>query len=53
MSTRKKSRVSYSYLTALEENKHSPSFEILEKLAIGLDIPLTQFVESCHGSRVC
>ncbi|NOJ72446.1 helix-turn-helix domain-containing protein [Paenibacillus alvei] len=46
----KKSTLSYSYLAALEESKHNPSIEVLEKLACGLEIPLTELIETCKSS---
>lgn len=40
-----KSGVSFSYVAALEENKHSPSLEVLEKIASGLGISMAQLFE--------
>lgn len=36
----KNSGLSYSYLAALEEDKHSPSLEVLEKIATGFGLEL-------------
>lgn len=40
------SGVSCSYLNALEEDVHSPSIEVLDKIAIGLGVPLIQLIET-------
>ncbi|MFC3768334.1 helix-turn-helix domain-containing protein [Paenibacillus sp. GCM10012303] len=39
------SGVSYSYLVALEENKHSPSLEMIEKIASGLGTTVSKLLE--------
>lgn len=39
------SGVSFSYIAALEENKHSPSLEVLEKVASGLEVSVSQLLE--------
>lgn len=41
----KQSGVSYSYLTALEEGDHSPSLDVLEKIASGLEIELVDLLK--------
>lgn len=41
----KQSGVSYSYLTALEEGDHSPSLDVLEKIAVGLEIELVDLLK--------
>ncbi|MEV2909173.1 helix-turn-helix domain-containing protein [Paenibacillus larvae] len=48
----KKSSISYSYLTALEECKHNPSLEVMEKLAYGLNITLSELINNANvGSK--
>lgn len=39
------SRVSFSYINGLEENNHSPSIEVLDKIALAFGIPLYQLIE--------
>lgn len=39
------SGVSFSYINALEENEHSPSIEVLDKIAFGLGVELFQLIE--------
>jgi transcriptional regulator with XRE-family HTH domain len=40
----KQSGLSFSYLTALEENKHSPSLDVLEKIATGFEIHVSELL---------
>lgn len=42
----KNSGLSYSYLTALEEDKHSPSLEVLEKIASAFEIEVSELVKN-------
>lgn len=42
----KNSGLSYSYLTALEEDKHSPSLEVLEKIASAFEIEVSELVRN-------
>jgi transcriptional regulator with XRE-family HTH domain len=41
----KRSGLSFSYLAALEEGKHSPSLEVLAKIATGLEIDLVDLIK--------
>ncbi|WP_248928177.1 helix-turn-helix domain-containing protein [Paenibacillus hamazuiensis] len=40
-----KSGISFSYMTALEEDKHYPSLKTIDKLAQGLGITVSQLFE--------
>lgn len=40
----KKSGLSFSYLTALEEDKHSPSLDVVAKIASGLEVTITELL---------
>lgn len=41
----KQSGLSYSYLTVLEEGKHNPSLEVLEKIANGFEVELVDLLK--------
>lgn len=39
------SGISFSYLTALEKNDHSPSIEILQKVALALGVTVSELID--------
>ncbi len=39
-----KSEISFSYIKSLEEGIHNPSLRILEKVANGLDVPVSSLI---------
>ncbi|MGG4035871.1 helix-turn-helix transcriptional regulator [Paenibacillus cisolokensis] len=40
-----KSGISFSYMSAIEEGKHSPSLDVVEKVASGLGIKLSELFQ--------
>ncbi|UTR05429.1 helix-turn-helix domain-containing protein [Alkalihalobacillus sp. LMS6] len=40
----KESEVSFSYLCALEDEKHSPSLDIILKISSGLGVPVNKLL---------
>lgn len=47
----KNSGISFSYLSALEEDKHSPTLEIAVKLSTALDVSVDELIGRERGER--
>jgi len=48
----KDSGISYSHLTAIEDNKHSPSLEVVRKIASGLGVTVSELLREIDKTSI-